>query len=194
LSLELRVASVKPRLWPSQPKERTLWSLRGASFVNAPGFEHAANYSGHMLKPAPPVLSPWKIARCRASGPESQRPTHRRLVRESGTIGLCSDACFQYLLNEMGPGSLLQKSSDRAAHRGAYPQQLTPGPECFWQNSSVRGWWNLAGCSRSFWSEFSGAFDTKVRAAQRNSRSPATGNISPFPGQRCRVIEIGHIH
>jgi short-subunit dehydrogenase len=34
-----------------------------ASFVNTPGFEHAANYTGHMLKPAPPLINPWKVAR-----------------------------------------------------------------------------------------------------------------------------------
>jgi short-subunit dehydrogenase len=34
-----------------------------ASFVNTPGFEHAANYTGHLLKPAPPIINPWKVAR-----------------------------------------------------------------------------------------------------------------------------------
>jgi short-subunit dehydrogenase len=49
-----------------------------ASFVNTPGFEHAANYTGHMLKPAPPVLSPWKIAR--AVVHLAQHPKARRIV------------------------------------------------------------------------------------------------------------------
>lgn len=49
-----------------------------ASFVNTPGFEHAANYTGHMLKPAPPVLSPWKIAR--AVVHLAQDPKDRRIV------------------------------------------------------------------------------------------------------------------
>jgi short-subunit dehydrogenase len=49
-----------------------------ASFVNTPGFEHAANYTGHMLKPAPPVLSPWKIAS--AVVHLARNPKDRRIV------------------------------------------------------------------------------------------------------------------
>jgi short-subunit dehydrogenase len=49
-----------------------------ASFVNTPGFEHAANYTGHILKPAPPVLSPLKVARTVVK--LAQNPKARRIV------------------------------------------------------------------------------------------------------------------
>lgn len=49
-----------------------------ASFVNTPGFEHAANYTGHILKPAPPVLSPWRVARTVVN--LAQNPKARRIV------------------------------------------------------------------------------------------------------------------
>lgn len=49
-----------------------------ASFVNTPGLEHAANYTGHLLKPAPPVISPWKVARTVVN--LAQRPKDRSIV------------------------------------------------------------------------------------------------------------------
>ncbi|HYX38578.1 MAG TPA: SDR family oxidoreductase [Oligoflexus sp.] len=49
-----------------------------ASFVDTPGFEHAANYSGHLLKPAPPVYSPLKVAKTVVQ--LAQNPQHRRIV------------------------------------------------------------------------------------------------------------------
>jgi short-subunit dehydrogenase len=49
-----------------------------ASFVNTPGFAHAANYTGHILKPAPPVYSPWKVARTVVKLARNPKP--RRIV------------------------------------------------------------------------------------------------------------------
>jgi hypothetical protein len=36
-------------------------------FLDTPGIQHAANYTGKMLKPAPPVYDPQKVARAVAS-------------------------------------------------------------------------------------------------------------------------------
>lgn len=49
-----------------------------ASFVNTTGFEHAANYTGHLLKPAAPVYSPLKVARTVVKLAQYPRP--RRIV------------------------------------------------------------------------------------------------------------------
>ncbi|HEU4470630.1 MAG TPA: SDR family oxidoreductase [Flavisolibacter sp.] len=51
-------------------------------FLDTPGIQHAANYTGHVLRPAPPVYDPRKVARAVVSLVYEPRP--------STTIGLSS--------------------------------------------------------------------------------------------------------
>lgn len=57
------------------------------AFLNTPGIQHAANYTGVRLKPAPPVFNPERVAKamvhiakhpCRESWPDAAAPAIRR--------------------------------------------------------------------------------------------------------------------
>src|SRR5207248_6009738 len=45
---------------PSSPSR--LGSISAMSFIDTPGVQHGANYTGRVLKPAPPVYAPRRVA------------------------------------------------------------------------------------------------------------------------------------
>jgi len=65
------------------------------AFLDSPGIQHAANYTGHYLKPAPPVYDPQRLARTMVA--VAQHP------KKSTTIG--SAAAFLRLAHSIMPGT-----------------------------------------------------------------------------------------
>ncbi len=65
------------------------------AFLDSPGIQHAANYTGHYLKPAPPVYDPQRLARVMAA--VAQQP------KKTTTVG--SAATFLRLAHFIMPGA-----------------------------------------------------------------------------------------
>ena len=68
------------------------------SFVDTPGIEHAANFSGKKLRPAPPIFDPDKIAEIIVQVCESPKPT--TLVGASGRVARLSHALMPNLFGK----------------------------------------------------------------------------------------------
>lgn len=64
------------------------------AFLDSPGIQHAANYTGHILKPAPPVYDPQRLARVMVE--VAQQP------KKAVTVG--SAATFLRLAHSIMPG------------------------------------------------------------------------------------------
>ena len=64
------------------------------AFLDSPGIQHAANYTGHVLKPAPPVYDPQRLARAMVA--VAQQP------KKAVTVG--SAASFLRLAHFIMPG------------------------------------------------------------------------------------------
>lgn len=64
------------------------------AFLDSPGIQHAANYTGHILKPAPPVYDPQRLARAMVA--VAQQP------KKAVTVG--SAATFLRLAHFIMPG------------------------------------------------------------------------------------------
>ncbi len=54
------------------------------AFLDSPGIQHAANYTGHILKPAPPVYDPQRLARAMVA--VAQRPKRAVTVGSAATF------------------------------------------------------------------------------------------------------------
>ncbi len=54
------------------------------AFLDSPGIQHATNYTGHILKPAPPVYDPQRLARAMVA--VAQRPKRAVTVGSAATF------------------------------------------------------------------------------------------------------------
>ncbi|MDQ6813814.1 MAG: SDR family oxidoreductase [Bacteroidota bacterium] len=107
------------------------------AFLDTPGIQHAANYSGKMLRPAPPVYDPQKVGRAIVSA--AQRP------KKSVTIGSVT-----YLLrfaHAVFPG-ISRNITTRVMNK--YLENASPTPETSGNlfvpatfGTSIHGGWKL---------------------------------------------------
>ncbi len=107
------------------------------AFLDTPGIQHAANYTGRILKPAPPVFDPQRLARKMVS-----------LVKYPKKTATDSAATFLKLANALFPGltrSITLKVI-KAYLKNADPVPYTNGnifePAAF--GTSIHGGWNTA--------------------------------------------------
>jgi len=108
------------------------------AFLDTPGIQHAANYSGSVLRPAPPVYDPQEVAR--AIVKVAQRP------RQSVVIGSVSN--LLRLAHFLFPGI---SRSITAKVVNSYLRKADPTPETSGNlfapaafGTSIHGGWNLA--------------------------------------------------
>jgi len=106
------------------------------AFIDSPGIQHAANYTGKILRPAPPVYDPQRLAQAMVS--LVKRP------RKSITIG--SVASLLRLAHAVAP-SLSRSITARAVE--AYLKKAEPAPETSGNlfapaayGTSIHGGWN----------------------------------------------------
>jgi short-subunit dehydrogenase len=106
------------------------------AFLDTPGIQHAANYTGHYIKPAPPVYDPQRVARAVVA--IAQRP------KQSKTIG--SMAIFLRFAHSLFPGlsRLITAGVIETYLKRAEPTELTSGnlfdPVDY--GTSIHGGWN----------------------------------------------------
>ncbi len=108
------------------------------AFLDTPGIQHAANYSGKILRPAPPVYDPQKVARAIVSA--AQRP------KKSLIIGSVAQLLrFAHFLLPAATRSITAKVVN------AYINKAELAPETSGNlfapanyGTSIHGGWNLA--------------------------------------------------
>jgi short-subunit dehydrogenase len=107
------------------------------AFLDTPGIQHAANYSGKVLRPAPPVYDPQKVARAMVAAAE--RP------RKSVVIG--SVAQFLRLAHFLVP-AITRSVTEKVVNK--YLQKADEAPETSGNlfapasyGTSIHGGWNL---------------------------------------------------
>jgi short-subunit dehydrogenase len=107
------------------------------AFLDTPGIQHAANYTGRYLRPAPPVYNPQRVARAVVS--LAHNPAKAK------TIG--SVAIFLRIANSLFPGisRKITASVMEAYFKNAEPAENTSGNlfEPVEYGASIHGGWNL---------------------------------------------------
>ncbi|MCW3115271.1 MAG: short-chain dehydrogenase [Segetibacter sp.] len=108
------------------------------AFLDTPGIQHAANYSGKILRPAPPVYDPQKVARAIVS--VAQRP------RKSVVIGSVTN--LLRLAHFLAPGVTRSVTAKVVT---SYLKKAHPAPETsgnlfapLTYGTSIHGGWKLA--------------------------------------------------
>ncbi len=106
------------------------------AFLDTPGIQHAANYTGHYLKPAPPVYDPVRLAHTIV-----ELAVH---PQKSVTVG--SAASFLRLANTFFPGlsRSITAGMVETYMKNALPLDTTPGNvlEPVEYGTSIHGGWN----------------------------------------------------
>jgi short-subunit dehydrogenase len=105
------------------------------AFIDTPGFQHGANYTGRRVRPAPPVFAPERVAAAMTS--LARRP--RRAVSVGGTAPLARFAHFllgdhMNRLFELGMRSYFERAPSAPVGDGTL---FEPNPD---QTGTSGGW------------------------------------------------------
>jgi len=107
------------------------------AFLDTPGIQHAANYTGKELKPAPPVYDPLKVARTIANLAMNPKPS--AIVGGMAAFLKLAHACFPALSRRITAGVIetyVKQASPIAVTDGNLFQPLDYG-------TSIHGGWRI---------------------------------------------------
>jgi short-subunit dehydrogenase len=112
------------------------------AFLDTPGIQHAANYTGHYIKPAPPVYDPQRVARAVVA--LARNPKSATTVGSAATFLRLAHAFFPGLSRRITAGvieSYLKKAEPTEQTSGNLFEPVEFG-------TSIHGGWNTATPSR----------------------------------------------